>query len=299
MHPSLELFLGRLDDADPAFASPEDFDGPHGGALELFQALGFLAVEPEANPVPSCPHCAEGAPAAVGGRFLCTACRSEVQWRFLSVWRFSHKAFLGWLAGRLGLDAGVRQVEERLWALGRLRGGEVRYECFYRRPGPLSEPGRRTLAAFRSVLVFYGLPPAPEDAGVHGPRLSLLDVLELGTTVEAMPVADLLSRGGEVRFDRHSGALWRGDVLLGEVPFGSKEYYFLECLAVRLDHFVPYPDIKAYVLRRAGSVDETEEATFCQGLKSRIKRKWIPMIDRLVITTNKADGYRLRGYAER
>jgi hypothetical protein len=51
------------------------------------------------------------------------------------------------------------------------------------------------------------------------------------------------------------------------------------------------------VLRRAGSTDTTEEATFCQGLKSRIKKKWVPRIDELIATTNKGDGYRLRGYA--
>ena len=31
---------------------------------------------------------------------------------------------------------------------------------------------------------------------------------------------------------------------------------------------------------------------------SRIKKKWVPTIDLLVTTTNKADGYRLRAYAE-
>jgi len=56
--------------------------------------------------------------------------------------------------------------------------------------------------------------------------------------------------------------------------------------------------MKRFVLAQAGSADTTEEATFCQALKSRIKKKWIPQIDLLVTTTNKADGYRLRGYAE-
>ena len=83
------------------------------------------------------------------------------------------------------------------------------------------------------------------------------------------------------------------------MPFGSKEYHFLACLAESIDRFVAYGDIKHEVLRRSGSRDTTEEATFCQKLKRRIKEKrWIPAIDRLIATTNKADGYRLRGYAE-
>ena len=106
--------------------------------------------------------------------------------------------------------------------------------------------------------------------------------------------ADLLRQRGNVRFDARSGALWAGDGWLGEVPIGSKEHAFLDCLANRIDRFVPYADIKAHVLRASGSADTTEEATFCQGLKSRIKKKWIPEIDRLVLTTNKGDGYRLR-----
>ena len=101
---------------------------------------------------------------------------------------------------------------------------------------------------------------------------------------------------GSIRFAKHSGALWIGDTQAGEVPVGSKEYVFLVCLASHLDHFVPYADLKREVLRRTGSTDETEEATFCQNLKSRIKKKWVPAIDRLVVTTNKADGYRLRGH---
>ena len=52
------------------------------------------------------------------------------------------------------------------------------------------------------------------------------------------------------------------------------------------------------MLHATGSTDETEEATFCQGLKTRIKKKWVPGIDLLLTTTNKADGYRLRGFSE-
>ena len=59
---------------------------------------------------------------------------------------------------------------------------------------------------------------------------------------------------------------------------------------------MPYPDIKREVLFRSGGADGTEEATYCQGLKSRLKRR-MPGIDRLVVTTNKGDGYRLRAHA--
>ena len=111
-------------------------------------------------------------------------------------------------------------------------------------------------------------------------------------------LAALLGVRGKVRFDAHSGALWVGVTLLGEVPPGSREFHFLRCLAEQLDHFVPYADLKREVLRRSGSTDGTEEATFCQVLKSRIKRNWVPEIDRLIATTNKGDGYRLRGHAE-
>ena len=79
---------------------------------------------------------------------------------------------------------------------------------------------------------------------------------------------------------------------------GSKEYFFLDCLARHLDTFVPYADLKREVLRRSGSKDSRDEATFCQRLKSAIKKKRIPEIDRFVVTTNKADGYRLRGEGE-
>ena len=57
---------------------------------------------------------------------------------------------------------------------------------------------------------------------------------------------------------------------------------------------MPYRDLKRAVLARTGGRSETDEATFCQKLKSRIKEKYVHGIDRLVVTTNKGDGYRLR-----
>ena len=107
---------------------------------------------------------------------------------------------------------------------------------------------------------------------------------------------ELLRTRANVRFESHSGALWAGAEWLGEVPPGTKEFFFLARLAAELDQFVPYADLKHHVLRAAGSTDETEEATFCQKLKNRVKRRYIPGIDRLLVTTNKGDGYRMRGH---
>ena len=43
MEASLEFILGILDEHYPAFASHDDFTGPHGRALQLWQRRGFLA----------------------------------------------------------------------------------------------------------------------------------------------------------------------------------------------------------------------------------------------------------------
>jgi hypothetical protein len=144
------------------------------------------------------------------------------------------------------------------------------------------------------VLVFHGT----ERPTGRWPTVSLLTVLDTTDGLSVRYVGPLTRAGGAVRFEAHSGALWAGDERLGEVPVGSREYHFLACLAARLDRFVPYSDIKRDVLARSGAMDATEEATFCQGLKSRIKKRYVPRIDLLVATTNKADGYRLRGWME-
>lgn len=98
--------------------------------------------------------------------------------------------------------------------------------------------------------------------------------------------------------DLDSLPITTGETWLGEVPVGTKEYHFVARLAADLDHFVPYADLKRDVLRLAGSRDETEEVTFCQKLKSRVKARYVPRIDGLIVTTNKADGYRLRAEGE-
>jgi hypothetical protein len=109
---------------------------------------------------------------------------------------------------------------------------------------------------------------------------------------------DILRSHGRVRFDRDTGALVVGATLVGEVPLGSREWAFLDCLFVQRDQFVPYRDLKRAVLQCTGGSGDVEDATFCQKLKSRIKQRYVPGIDRLVVTTNKGDGYRLRAEGE-
>jgi hypothetical protein len=295
---NLEFVLGLLDRHDPAYAGAEDFESDNGLALRLCQRVGFLRTEPELNPVASCPHCREGVPWQLRGRYVCGTCHSTVDRRHLLLWRFDLEALLVWLARALELHGEVRQIDERLWQLGSVTLCGLPCECFIRRSGPLSPHGRQRLLSYRNAVLLQALPGGAPVEGFRGPCLSLLELLRqeqysLGVT----DLARLLWSRGNVRFDDGSGVLWVGDAWVGEVPFGSKEYHFLVCLAQNKDRFVTYGDIKHYVLQHAGSKDATEEATFCQKLKSRI-RKWVPHIDVLIATTNKADGYRLRGHVE-
>jgi hypothetical protein len=46
------------------------------------------------------------------------------------------------------------------------------------------------------------------------------------------------------------------------------------------------------VLWRTGGRDTTDEHTFCQRLKHRLRQR-VPALGRLIGTTNKGDGYRL------
>lgn len=298
MFASLQFVLGLLDREDPARAAPEDFDGRHGDALRAWQAAGFLDRQAGMNPVPSCPYCGEGAPYRVGGRYLCSRCHSEVPPRHLLLWQLDREAFLSWLAREMRLRGDVRRIDEHLWQLGTFIAAGEAVECFYSRRGRPSEPGEARLAAYRSVLILFGEspPPASERRGFR--CVSLLELLRLDNCPAVTDVRPLLRARGDVRFEAHSGAVFVGDAWLGEIPVGSKEYCLLRRLAFDLDRFVAYSDLKRDILRQTGSRDETEEATFCQGLKSRIKKKWVPRIDLLIATTNKADGYRLRAYAE-
>lgn len=134
--------------------------------------------------------------------------------------------------------------------------------------------------------------------GFRGPCFTLLELLwQDQRSIQIREMGELLLKGkGTVRFDGESGAVWVGDELYGEVPVGTREFYFLSCLFDHLDRFVNYGDLKHDILRRSGLRDSTDEATFCHNLKRRIKKKgWVPRLDALLATTGKGDGYRLRG----
>lgn len=295
---SLEFVLGLLEHADPAFVGFDDLDGKHGALLLLLQRQGFLSDDAEPHPTPSCPYCRVGIPLPCRNRLICTDCLSDVPAGHLSRWRFDPGAFLSWLVNELQLDADVRPIDAGLWQLGGITLHGRVTECFALRGKP-SEEGRARLLAYRSALLLRFLPASDAVAGFTGMTIPLKDILRLdGDSLAVAGLADVVARGGVVRFDIHSGAVWAGEAWLGEIPVGSKEYYFLACLHERLDRFVGYADLKHEVLVRSGSRDATEEATFCQKLKSRVKR-WVPGIDRLIATTNKGDGYRLRGLVDR
>jgi hypothetical protein len=200
------------------------------------------------------------------------------------------------IADGLQLRGGVQSIDGRLWQLGTGLTEDGPVECFYRRPCPLSEEAQRRLNAYRRLLLFHG--PSTVPAPGQSVWVPLVELFHPDGAPAIPALTALLQIQGAVRFDAHSGALWVGVTLLGELPLWSREYYFLQCLAEHLDHFVPYIDLKREVLRRSGSTDAADEATFCQVLKSRIKKRWVPAIDRLIATTNKGDGYRLRGHAE-
>jgi hypothetical protein len=298
MSAGVELLLRLLDQDGVPLATPEDFEGALGQALRAARSLGLFGASPGVNPVPSCPLCGEGVPYRVGGRTVCNACRGVVEPADLAAWELDREAFLKWLAAGLKLNGPVRRVDDRLWQLGTLAAATGPRECFYRRDGPVSDSGSARLDAYRDVLVFHGTGRPARTGTGSWPAVSLLAILDATDGLAVRDTGPLPRAGWAVRFDAHSGVLWAGDERLGEVPVGGREYHFLVCLAARLDHFVAYADIKRDVLRATGSTDATEEATFCQGLKSRIKKKYVPGIDRVVATTNKADGYRLRGWME-
>jgi len=297
MQHSLEFVLGLLDGRFPAYVSAEDFAGEHGPMLRLWQRLGFLSCEAESNPVPSCSHCLEGVPYLLGGRYLCGSCQSQIDPEHLKLWRFKLEVFLAWLARKLKMGSGIRQVDESLWQMGSFTHGGLVHGCFFRCGDSLSDQGRNRLLAYRNVLLLERLPGGAAIEGFHGVRLSLLEVLRQDR--RSLKVTDLMQllHGSRVRFDAATGGIVAGENWLGEVPVGSKEYHLLACLWRQVDRFVPYADLKHYVLGQSGSTDTTDEATFCHKLKGRIKdRRFIPKIDFLIATTNKGDGYRLRGH---
>lgn len=299
MSSDTSFLVGLLDEPGTPGVNLEDFQGPHGQSLRRWQELGFIGNDPFFHPAPSCPHCGEGTPYRLDGRFVCSACASSIDEGHLCLWTVDTAAFLGWLANRWGLRGGVVCIEENLWHLGSgTLDGDV-IDCFFRRRGPLSSIGSRTLAARRSAWVLFG-GLAPIEPAHPGHRcVSLLDVLLDGEDLRVVDLASFPHGRREVRFDAESGALWIGSRLLGEVRSGSREFHFLACLAERLDTTVPYSDLKREVLSRSGGRDETDEATFCHKLKNRIKKHFVPEIGEFLVATHRGDGYRLRARGER
>ncbi len=298
MSASVEFLVRLLEQDGQPQVAQEDFEGEHSCLLHACQEAGFLSREPGFNAILSCPYCDDGVPYRLGERFVCHRCRSVVAPRYLWTWPLDVEAFVAWLASRLGLREQVRRVEPCLWQLGTWAEGGDLYECFFRTRGVLSERGETRLAAYRNALVLHGLSRPPEAEQLSIRCVLLPGLLRANGGLTVADLRDFLRPRGRVRFDAANGTLWAGDVRLGEIPPGCKEYFFLDCLARNLDRFVTYADLKREVLRRAGSSDTKEEATFCHGLKSRIKKKYVAEIDRLLVTTNKADGYRLRGHVE-
>ena len=263
MHASLEFLLGLLDQDDPPAVTWDDWTGPHRELLRTWQEMGFVEREPGPHPAPTCPHCGNGVPYRVAGRCVCPACGSSVDPRHLLLWRIDLAAFLVWLAEQWKLTGGVRQIDACLWQLGTRRSGTAAGEFFFRRTGVLTAAAATRLEAYRQAVLLYGVPTSDSHNGFRGPRLCLLELLRFDGTLTVIDPDTVLRPRGNVRFDADTGAVWVGDVWMGEVPAGSKEFHFLACLAAQLDRFVPYADLKRHVLQAAGSTDGTEEATFC------------------------------------
>ena len=165
MRASFEFLFGLLDCGETACVAQEDREGEHGPVLRLWQRMGFIDSEPGVNPVAGCPHCGEGVPYALGSRLLCPLCRSEVDPSCLLLWRVHLSAHLHWIAKQWHLRGGVRRLEDRLWQLGSLESAEGIFECFYRKAGDLSRPGKDRLLAYRQAIVLHGVPPIPPGWG--------------------------------------------------------------------------------------------------------------------------------------
>lgn len=294
MHRSLESVLAILHTDEPVQVSREDFDGPHGLVWRHMQAMGFVATEGVPNPVPTCPECLEGSPYFVSERYLCPVCREDVDEVDLLVWRFDRMGLLRWLADEWSLRGGIERIADELWRLGTLTVDGHPTECFYVRGGEIPDPARGRLLVFRNALVMHGSLTPPSIPGFEGRILALAEAME--ATPQALTVRPLqsTSRPEGLSLNPESGEFRLGTTLLGHVPPGSREFHFLEHLIDRPSVLIPYADLKHQVARLSGSRDETDEATYCQKLKWRLKNvHGIAAIDRLVVTDRKLGGYRL------
>jgi hypothetical protein len=292
---SAEFLTGLLASTTPAFVAADDFEGPHAAALRRWQECGFIAREPGRHPVPSCPHCGDGVPYRAEDRLLCRVCHSAVDPKHLLAWPVEREAFLEAVAARLGLRAGTGRVADDLWDLGSGRADGKAVACFFHAGNQVSDAAAAVLGRYRHAIVLTGAPPV--DRAGAGQWVPLDRALDPDGRWAAVTLTELLGARGAVRFDPDTGALRVGGTVTGEVPLGGREWALLAVLAEEFDQFVPYATLKREVLRRTGGRGGAEEATFCQKLKSRIKKEFIPGIDRLVVTSNKGDGYRLRARA--
>ena len=290
-----EFLLGLLDPDAPAFVAADDLAGPYADAIRHWQEIGIIGREPLAHPVPTCPHCGEGIPGRVEARWVCDGCRSPIDPCHLGAWPVDREQFFAHLAINMGLRGTPRPVDDRLWRLGAGAVDGKAVECFFHPGGPVSEAASRELGRYVRVLVLHG--GTGSVSGAAGGWYPLIELFDETGRLGDISLTELVHVRGMVYFDEATGVLRVGRTQAGEVPVGSKEFYLLATLFHHPDRFVSYADLKRDVLGHTGSSDSTEEATFCQKLKSRIKKS-IPAIDRLIVTTNKGDGYRLRREAE-
>lgn len=293
MRRAADVIAGLLDRGDRGWVTAADRAGADALVYGALAQHGWVAGQPLMHPVPTCPYCSVGTPHDWDGRLICDECQTVLDATSVQIWPFRAEAFVRWFSTEAGLSGGGRAVAPGVWQFGTYRADGVPWECFYRGIAPLSATASQRVAAYRNALVVCGHAVHIGDPTVPGRHVLLADVLT-DLPLRVRPLCEVLSPTGPVRFERHCGRLWAGSACLGEVPAGSKEYYLLARLAAEADHFVQYADLKQFVQREARCADQTDEATFCQRLKSRIKKHWVPEIDSVLATTNKADGYRLR-----
>lgn len=298
MPDSLYFILGLIQRNNPAVVSIEDLTGEHGATLRLWQRLGFLSREPEPHPTPSCPFCKEGVPIQLSRQLLCSECHGTIAKPHLWRWRVQLEKIITWLAKEFVIEGAMQRIEGEFWQLGCKRIGNERYEVFFAQNDILSKQARRRLLAFRSAILLQPMPAARHIDGFQGIYGSLLELLQQGDRSFATPTLEwLLERDRAVGFDQSTGRLKVGKQSLGELPVGSKEFYLMLHLSQHLDRYVSYRHLKHFVVHATGSSDETDEATFCHKLKSRIKKRILD-IDRFLVTSNKGDGYRLQALVE-
>lgn len=289
-----EIIAGLLERGERAWANARDWTGDDRLTFHKLRGIGALAPEPLLQPSPTCPYCGLGAPHAWSGRIVCDECQTILDPVNCLVWPFHADRFFRWFSRETQLKGTVAPLCAGAWQLGCFVADQVAWECFYAGTQPHSSEAWSRLRAYRNVLLIRG--SIPEEYSTDTGRQVLLANVLGDFTIDAGTLPECVRPPGRVRFDPTSGGVWTGSILQGEVSPGSREYYLLARLAAEIDHYVAYGDLKQFVLRESRSRDQTDEATFCQRLKSRIKKHAIPAIDRLIVTSNKGDGYRLRGY---